>query len=93
MLPASGITASQAFLGNLTFGIDLSGRLTLTRANGSEMGSFVEEGFEKNQLVLVGGPDVGHTGQFHVYAVTDTVLTLFETAPAWAWLCCRVRLP
>jgi Calx-beta domain/RTX calcium-binding nonapeptide repeat (4 copies) len=79
-----GYLASRLFLGNLTFGIDGSGHLTLTRANGSEMGSFVEEGFEKNQLVLVGGPDAGHSGQFHVYSVTDGVLTVLETTPAWS---------
>src|SRR6185436_10373491 len=47
---------SRMFLGNLTFGIEGgSSRLTLTRANGSEMGSFIDEGFAIGQLIQVDG--------------------------------------
>ena len=75
-----GDVPSRLFLGNLTFGIGAGGRLTLTRANGSETGSFIDEGFAKDQLVQVSG----YSEKFHVYSVTDTVLTLLETTPAWS---------
>ncbi len=72
------------FLGNLTFGIDGGGRLTLTRANGSDLGSFIDEGFAPGQFIQVNGPDAGHSGQFHILTVTDTMITLLETLPAWS---------
>ena len=40
-----GYVPSRLFLGNLTFGIGAGGHLTLTRANGSDLGSFLDEGF------------------------------------------------
>ena len=45
-----GYVPSRLFLGNLTFGIDADGHLTLTRANGSDLGSFIDEGFAVGQL-------------------------------------------
>ncbi|HEX5591393.1 MAG TPA: Calx-beta domain-containing protein [Candidatus Limnocylindrales bacterium] len=78
-----GYVPSRLFLGNLTFGTGAGGRLTLTRANGSETGSFIDEGFRVGQLIRISGPDPGHSGDFHVYAITDLVMTLVETSPAW----------
>ncbi|HET9436020.1 MAG TPA: Calx-beta domain-containing protein [Candidatus Limnocylindrales bacterium] len=79
-----GYVPSRLFLGNLTFGTGAGGRLTLTRANGSETGSFIDEGFRVGQLIRISGPDAGHSGDFHVYAIADLVMTLVETAPAWS---------
>ena len=77
-----GYTPARMFLGNVTFGIDGSGRRTLTRANGSDLGSFIDEGFAKGQFIEIGNAG-GHNGQYYVFAVSDTVLTLTSTS-AWA---------
>src|SRR4029079_4586689 len=74
--PIGGYVASRLFLGNLTFGTDGAGHLTLTRANGSDLGSFVDEGFEAGQLIRLGGMGAGNDGDYHILTVNATTLTL-----------------
>ena len=74
-----GKVASRLFLGNLSISAD--GR-TLTRANGSDLGSFVDEGFQRGDEIRV---SIDGVGTVDVYiadtstAVTALVITL-ETA-------------
>ena len=45
-----GLVASRLFLGNIAISADGS---TITRANGSDLGSFIDEGFERRNLIRV----------------------------------------
>ncbi len=69
-----GDIASQRFNGNLT----ITGGTTITRANGSELGSFVEEGFIAGQRIRT-----SFTGLtvFTVLTVSDDVLTVAGGLP------------
>ena len=63
------------FLGNLRSRTS-AGKATLTRANGSDLGSFIDEGFAAGQLIQIGGAGAGYDGNYYVATVTDAVLTL-----------------
>ena len=65
---SAATSPSRLFLGNLTFGIGAGGQLTLTRANGSDLGSFLDEGFATGQFIRIAGAGAGDSGQFYVYA-------------------------
>src|SRR5262249_41617491 len=69
-----GLQASQAFKGNLTF----SGGV-ITRANGSDLGSFLDEGFQKGQRVRLAGTGTSADGD---YVVTDLTVTTLTVTPA-----------
>src|SRR5439155_6704203 len=73
--PIGGYVPTRLFAGNLSLA-NASGHATLTRTNGSELGSFVEEGFEAGQLIRIGGAGAGFDGQYYVDAVTHTLMTL-----------------
>jgi len=80
--PVGGYIPSRLFLGNATFGTDGTHR-TITRANGSELGSYVDEGFEKGQTITIVGAGAGYDGQYTIFDLTDTLMTLTSTT-MWA---------
>jgi hypothetical protein len=76
-----GLIPSRKFLGNLSISSD---GLTLTRANGSDLGSFLDEGFLPGDLIRVAVDGVG-TYDVEIAsttgAVTDAAITLAEALP------------
>ncbi|RLC95970.1 MAG: hypothetical protein DRI46_14295, partial [Chloroflexi bacterium] len=76
-----GLLPSRKFLGNLSISSD---GLTLTRANGSDLGSFIDEGFLPGDLIRI---SVDGVGMYDVEiddttgAITDTSITLAEALP------------
>jgi hypothetical protein len=79
-----GYVPSRMFLGNLTFANDGLGNRILVRANGSEAGSFIDEGFAVGQFIQLGGTGaLGFDGQqYHIKKVTETTITLLENRDA-----------
>ena len=73
-----GLRPTQLFAGNIT----VSGS-TITRAAGSDLGSFVDEGFVAGMRIRIGGTGTGDDADFFVLTVTPSTLTL-TTAPPTA---------
>ena len=78
-----GLVASRLFLGNIAISAD---GLTITRANGSDLGSFIDEGFARRNLirVAIGGVSYDLEIADSPTAVTETTITLKTAAPAAA---------
>jgi len=77
-----GLVPARLFLGNLSISLD---GLTVTRANGSEQGSFLDEGFQPGDFIRVQVDGVG-SADLHISSaagsVTDDALTLDTSLPA-----------
>ncbi len=73
LVSVGGLVAAPLFLGNVTF----SGT-TITRALGSELGSFLLEGFAAGQLLRITGgtPNDNPSGGYVITGVTHTAITL-----------------
>ena len=71
--PIGGYVPSRLFLGTLN-----TTASTLTRANGSDLGSFLDQGFAAGQFIRVSLP--GAPGTFDVYIQTVTATTITLTA-------------
>ena len=68
-----GIVPSRMFLGNVTIGAN-----TITRALGSDLGSFVEEGFQNGQNIRLVVNNVAY--DVKITSTTDQVLTVTGAA-------------
>jgi hypothetical protein len=75
-----GLVPAQLFLGNLEISPD---GLTVTRANGSELGSFVDEGFEPGNLIRlrIDGVEYDREISEAAVSVTDDTLSLDTALP------------
>ena len=69
-----GLQAAQAFKGNITF----SGGV-ITRANGSDLGNFIAEGFQKGMRIRLAGTSSSADGD---YVITDPDATTLTVTPA-----------
>ena len=69
-----GLQAAQAFKGNIAF----TGGV-ITRANGSDLGSFLDEGFQKGQRIRLSGTGSSADGD---YVITDLDITHLTVTPA-----------
>ena len=78
-----GQVATRLFVGKLAISAD---GLTITRANGSELGSFVDEGFQRGALIRISVGGVLYDAQVAdtATAVTDLTLTLALALPVAA---------
>jgi hypothetical protein len=74
--PIGDLVPSRVFQGNLDLA-DVAGKATLTRANGSDLGSFIDEGLEAGQLIRLSG--TAFDGDYYVESVTHTAVTLATT--------------
>ena len=80
-----GLIARQLFIGNITIGAN---GLTITRANGSDLGNFVDEGFLRGDRIRV---HIQGLGDFDAQiadtptGVTEKVLTLAIALPNSIW--------
>jgi hypothetical protein len=74
--PIGDLVPSRVFQGNLDLA-DIAGKATLTRANGSDLGSFIDEGLEAGQLIRLSG--TAFDGDYYVESVTHTAVTLATT--------------
>ena len=81
-----GLQASQAFAGNIQITGSGSTR-TITRVNGSDLGSFLDEGFVKGQRIRLSGTGNGSDGDYvitnlGILTLTVTPATALPTGPA-----------
>jgi hypothetical protein len=75
-----GLIPSQLFFGNISISAD---GLTVTRANGSELGSFIDEGFEPGDLIRfkIGASTYDREISEEDGALTDLTMTLKTALP------------
>ena len=73
-----GLVPTRLFLGNLAVSAD---GLTITRANGSDLGSFVDEGFERRNLIRV-SIVVGGITKTYDLEISDSPTAVTELAIA-----------
>ena len=64
------------FLGNITF----TNSGTLTRANGSDLGSFLDEGFRAGQLIRIGNAP-GCNGDVYISSISIDGKVITLTTP------------
>ncbi|MCA1841353.1 MAG: hypothetical protein LC723_13695, partial [Actinobacteria bacterium] len=70
-----GLQASQAFKGNITISGTASAP-TFTRANGSDLGSFLDEGFQLGQRIRLSGTGTSSDGDYVITNLDALTLTL-----------------
>ncbi|HEY6030129.1 MAG TPA: hypothetical protein VIU44_06180, partial [Gaiellaceae bacterium] len=75
-----GLQAAQAFSGNVT--VSGSGpSFTITRANGSDLGNFLNEGFQLNQRIRLSGTGTAADGDYVITNLDILTLTV-KAAPS-----------
>ncbi|HEV8460189.1 MAG TPA: Calx-beta domain-containing protein [Gaiellaceae bacterium] len=79
-----GLQASQSFKNGYVTIVPVSGTTEkITRANGSDLGSFIDEGFAKNQRIQISGTGTSADGDYIVLDLAPGYL-LVTPAPALA---------
>ncbi|HET9217470.1 MAG TPA: Calx-beta domain-containing protein, partial [Terriglobia bacterium] len=70
-----GLRAAQLFTGSIIFAND-SGKGTLTRGTGADLGSFLDEGLSAGQLLRISGAGTPYDGDYVVENATEHAITL-----------------
>jgi hypothetical protein len=70
-----GLRPAQIFQGSIIFE-DVSGKGTLTRGTGADLGSFLDEGLSAGELLRISGAGSPFDGDYEVETVTEHVITL-----------------
>ncbi|MEE4314510.1 MAG: Calx-beta domain-containing protein [Desulfofustis sp.] len=73
-----GLQVTQVFTGNVIFDGNGS-NLTISRGEGSDLGSFIDEGFYAGQRIRIGGSD-GNDGDYEVKSISTDGKTIVLTA-------------
>ena len=73
-----GLAASQAFKGNITITSVDGTHEKIWRANGSDLGSFIDEGFQKGQRINLSGTPSSNGD----YIITDLAIGYLTITPA-----------
>ncbi|HEX4527110.1 MAG TPA: PKD domain-containing protein [Gaiellaceae bacterium] len=78
-----GLQASQAFKGPITMSAAASGMSVITRANGSDLGNFIAEGFQKNMRVRLAGLGAPTDGDYVIVDISadGSMLTVAAAPP------------